>query len=67
MNDVYFDYSTDNGATWNTPDINIDHMPGIMDQVVTIKSEGNYVYASWLDGRFWGGTGFDVLLSALSC
>jgi Dockerin type I domain len=58
--DVYFDYSNDNGATWQTPDINIDHLIGIRDQVVSICSDGGYVYAMWLDSRQWGGLGYDV-------
>ena len=63
MYDIYFDYSTDNGASWHSPDINIDHAMGVRDQTVTIKSEGNYVYACWLDGRMWGGMNYDVFFN----
>ena len=42
------------------PDINIDHLIGIRDQVVSIQSHGAYVYATWLDSRQWGGGGYDV-------
>jgi hypothetical protein len=66
MNDIYFDYSTDNGGTWHSPDINIDHMVGIRDNIVMIESEGNYVYATWLDGRRWGGSAFDVFFNRSS-
>jgi hypothetical protein len=57
--DIFFDYSSDNGATWQSPDIGpIDAAVGIPAMCVDIKSEGNFVYATWYDSRRMGpGTG----------
>lgn len=66
MYDIFFDYSTDNGGTWHSPDINIDHAPGIPDNIVMIQADGNYVYATWLDSRQWGGMGYDVFFNSSS-
>lgn len=63
--EMFFDYSTDNGATWQKPDIGpLDPgaigMPG---KAVNIKSDGNNVYATWYDSRRYGpGTG-DIFFS----
>ena len=55
-NDIFFDYSSDNGVTWQTPDIGpLDPGSiGMLSAGVDIKSEANYVYATWYDGQFGG-------------
>lgn len=63
--EIFFDYSTDNGTTWQKPDIGpLDPgavgMPGM---VVDVESDGPDVYATWYDSRKFGpGTG-DVFFS----
>ena len=53
--DIFFDYSPDNGLTWQTPDIgSVDLAAGIPAIAVDIKSDGNYVYATWYDSRRFG-------------
>jgi hypothetical protein len=60
--EIFFDYSTDNGATWQTPDIGpLD--PGAIafpGMGVDIKSEGSNVYATWYDTRRFFGGGGDI-------
>jgi hypothetical protein len=63
--EIFFDYSTDNGATWQKPDIGpLDPgaigMPGM---VVDIKSDGSNVYATWYDSRRFGPGSGDVFFS----
>jgi hypothetical protein len=54
--DVYFSYSNNNGATFSS-DTTIDHLPGIPAVAVRLESEGQYVYAAWLDSRRFGMVG----------
>ena len=57
--DIFFDYSTDNGATWQMPDIGpIDvGSVGIQSIAPDIQSDVGYVYATWYDERFGPGNG----------
>jgi hypothetical protein len=52
--DIYFNYSTDEGATWQATDIRLDtgDMPGA-DQSMgpQIRSSGSNVYVVWEDAR----------------
>jgi hypothetical protein len=54
FSEVFFDYSTDNGATWQAPDIGPLDPGGVgfPSMLPQIKSEGSYVYATWYDTRF---------------
>ncbi len=54
--DIFFDYSSDNGVTWQSPDIGpLDVSSiGIMSVSVDLESEGNYVYATWMDNLLGG-------------
>lgn len=54
FSEVFFDYSTDNGATWQSPDIGPLDPGGVAfpSMFPQIKSEGSYVYATWYDTRF---------------
>ncbi|MEW6599519.1 MAG: exo-alpha-sialidase, partial [Nitrospirota bacterium] len=51
--DIYFNYSTDHGATWQTNDIRVNHTPGAWATTAPmISSDGNgHVYIAWLDQR----------------
>jgi hypothetical protein len=52
--DIYFNYSTDGGVTWQASDIRIDtgDSPGEKDSYYPqISSNGNYVYVVWEDYR----------------
>jgi len=52
-NDVFFDYSADNGLTWQSPDIGPLDGGGVgpVSFGVQISSDGSYVYAAWSDAR----------------
>ncbi|MCP4684410.1 MAG: exo-alpha-sialidase [bacterium] len=52
-NDVFFDFSADNGLTWQSPDIGPLDGGGIGPASfgVQISSEGSHVYATWTDAR----------------
>ncbi len=54
--EIFFDYSSDNGATWQSPDIGPLDAGGIGIPAIApqIKSDGNYVYATWYDSRRFG-------------
>ena len=54
FSEVFFDYSTDNGATWQSPDVGPLDPGGIAfpSTLPQIKSEGGHVYATWYDTRF---------------
>jgi hypothetical protein len=60
--DMFFDYSTDNGLTWQVPDVGpLDAGGvGIASDAIELAADGNYVYATWYDTRFWGGMAGDV-------
>jgi hypothetical protein len=52
--DIYFNYSTDGGATWQASDIRLDtgEMPGTNDSYwQLVSSEGNNIYVVWMDER----------------
>jgi hypothetical protein len=52
--DIYFNYSTDGGATWQTPDIRLDTVdtPGASQSYFPqISSNGSNVYVVWEDER----------------
>ncbi len=53
FSEIFFDYSPDNGATWQSPDIGPLDAGGIAFPAAApeIKSDGNYVYATWQDSR----------------
>jgi hypothetical protein len=57
FSEIFFDYSSDNGATWQSPDIGPLDVGGIAmpAAVPQIKADGNYVYAAWQDSRRLGG------------
>ncbi|MFH1893093.1 MAG: hypothetical protein ABIK83_10495 [Candidatus Zixiibacteriota bacterium] len=58
IGDVFFDYSSDFGATWHSDIGPLD--PGAIGMWtggVVVKSEGTNVYASWLDQRMGPGMG----------
>jgi uncharacterized repeat protein (TIGR02543 family) len=52
--DIYFNYSTDGGATWQIPDIRLDtgDSPGASESwSPQIACSGENVYVVWYDGR----------------
>jgi hypothetical protein len=55
--DVFFDYSTNNGASWQASDIGPIDVGGIgiYALALRIKSDANNVYATWIDQRFGPG------------
>jgi hypothetical protein len=59
--EIFFDYSSDNGATWQSSDIgplnSAYAMPAMMPEV---KSDGSYVYVTWYDMRRYGGGPGDI-------
>jgi hypothetical protein len=59
--EIFFDYSSDFGVTWQTPDIGPLDIGaiGMQSYGVTIKSDNNYVYATWFDSRFGGSVFFN--------
>lgn len=65
VDDIWFDYSTDNGVTWQSPDIGPIDAGGVGMYAggVQLATEGTNVYATWYDSRFWGGMGGDVFFS----
>ena len=50
LNDCYFDYSSDNGNTWQAADIGPLNPTrvGFGTYWMNLRAEGNYVYAIWL-------------------
>ncbi len=62
FSEIFFDYSSDNGATWQTPDIGPLDGGGIAFPAAApvIKSDGNYVYATWQDSRRLGMAPSDI-------
>jgi hypothetical protein len=50
--DIFFDYSPDNGVTWQSPDIGpLDAAPGLPSTALDLESDGTNVYATWFDHR----------------
>jgi len=68
IDDIYFDYSSNNGATWQSPDVGPIDMGGIgiPASMVGLAAVGSYVYATWYDSRFWGMGAGDVFFSRSS-
>ncbi|MGD9347563.1 MAG: sialidase family protein [Candidatus Aminicenantes bacterium] len=61
--DIYFNYSTDGGATWQASDIRLDtgDTPGAnSSQAPQISNNGDNIYVVWYDGR---NGGFDIYLN----
>jgi len=52
--EILFDYSSDNGGTWQSPDIGpLDQGSiGLMSLSPVLASDGNHVYATWCDERY---------------
>lgn len=68
-NEVFFDYSPDNGLTWQMPDIGPLDVGGVGPNSfgVKISSDANWVYAAWADSRFGASPGAgDVFFSRSS-
>jgi hypothetical protein len=63
--DMFFDYSTDNGLTWQNPDVGPLDVGaiGINSMAIELAADGNYVYATWYDTRLWGGMAGDVFFA----
>ncbi|NUM35643.1 MAG: IPT/TIG domain-containing protein [Candidatus Brocadiae bacterium] len=53
--DLYFNYSTDNGSTWQSQDIHVNNSPlgtsQLQRNAIVMEQAGSKVYLAWIDRR----------------